>query len=932
MQKVSVSLLIDDSEQSLDTAVELAKLQPGRGQFILASRSTLPMLPDDFQVLQCQGFTPQEATLYLQKAKPALGSSVSTVIQKSGGNPLYLTYFAQSESPEPAGSIDDYHRAMWAKLSSNQKEIVAVVALCELAPTFDGLASILGDYRQQQLTGVRMREECDGIAGLISIQQKRVRLFHTAFRDFVIKQITADGLDHAMHRSIANALGNAGSQYLNVFHLVRGGMGASVYDRLMPTVSWAQFTGRTAVARKVLAATLRLARQKRDFETLGFALHHVAMLGQHTRPPLSGVRTAILSERMFERTKNKEWIQVGKMTTATFLAEVGDGGEAISRLKEVASHYQSAGLRDHEAIARTNLAYVYLRRGLMKMSEQESLAALKTFRRVKDYYGIATTLTNLQAVYISRHDRKGQLAVGKELLSISRRMNWPRIEAAAQNGFTVLHRRAKEYRKAEEACRRAMQIALDLGLTDLQFLNMANLGNIYKDQKRYDEARECYQNAVTEGEKRGFNRAVASGKELLADLLEETGDAASGIKSGDQALKLYREMGDVYRVATTLDSQAGRYDKLNKPLKAGAAYFQAAEAWSQTRIIQECVSSYVSAIESFLAAKNDNKAILCLKRFWEQFANEEHHEVALGMVNRLCSVANGPSLLLASPLVMDSIPSLIFRQTHSGLVIDTVSSAAKVFKKLLFPSSDEAHVSFLRLLLAHYKKTGINQSILGLAIAFEQAPETLFSRKDLQRFCESLADCLAGLSYRRDSFVIERWIVQLPAHGAPAIEFQLVSDNPSTRAVAAICALISWSRRDKLVLHIGNRKWCELGLSVNVFSSGEWEKRNMPEIHALTTEFPVVMTQSNVPREEPQPPAVMIVRDDFLSLANRSPNPENKHSIWTLMLLYNVFIGHFTHFGISAETVRTLRGEFIRDVFGVQISKRPTSRKKKVKS
>jgi tetratricopeptide (TPR) repeat protein len=922
LQRVKTSVLIDDSEQSIDVAVELAKLSSGRSRVILASRLLLPILPDDCRVLNCHGFTPEESTQFVHAANPALASSISAVIQKSGGNPLYLTYFTQAGLAEPAQSIDDYHRTMWARLLANQKEVISVIALSELAPTFDGLAGVLADYRQQPLTGISVRDECTRIAHLVSIQQKQIRLFHTAFRDFVIKQIAVDGLDLVLHRSIGNALSKAGYIYFSIYHLVLGGKGDSVYDQLISAATWAQFTGRMVVARKVLAAVLRLGRQKCDFETMGFALHHVAMLGQHSRCPLSNMQTAILAEKMFERTKKRELIQIGKMTTATFLAEVGKSAEAISRLKEVAAHFQTSGLRYQEAVARTNLGYVYLRVGSMGLCEQASLKALKTMRKIKNYYGICTALTNMQAVCISRHDLRRHLAIAKELLTISRKMNWPRIEAAAQNGFTVFYRRTKQHRKAEEACKIAMQIAADMGLSDLQFLNKANLGNIYKDQMRFDEARQCYEYCIAEGMRHGFKRAIATGKELLADLLEESDGPTSGIELGVQAIKLYREIGDAYRVATTLDSQAGRFNKLKRPIEAATAYFHAAESWWQTNIIKESVSSYLSAIELFLDIDDEKSAAACLECIWKKLADHEHHETALRVFNNLSSFSKGPSLLVGNPRVTESIPTLIFEDTNCGLISNTIANVTGVFRKRICTHCDTVHLDFLKSILEQYNKRKIEKLIFALAIAIEQAPETLFKMDEYKQLCDSVAEGLPELNYRCDSLIIERWIVHLPTQRVPAIEFQLASDQPSIRAVAALFALIIWTQRKKIVSQIGKRKWFELGLSVNIFSENECRKRGMPGTEAIKDEFPAVFSHSNVPRGKPQPLCAVIVGDNFLSLADRVQHPDNKHIIWMLMVLYNILIGHFTHFGIPKNTVNKLRREFICDTFGVQIHKR----------
>lgn len=388
-------------------------------------------------------------------------------------------------------------------------------------------------------------------------------------------------------------------------------------------------------------------------------------------------------------------------------------------------------------------------------------------------------------------------------------------------------------------------------------------------------------------------------------------------------------MSDAYRVATTLDSQAGRFDKLKKPIEAATAYFQAAEAWWQTRIIKECVGSYISAIESFLDVNDEKNATVCLENVWKRLANEEHHEIALGVFNRLSSLARGSSLLGTSRGVMDSIPALIFNHTRCRLVIDTIANAAKVFKKLIFPSSDIAYVHFLLSLIEQLKKGESDRLIFALATAIEQAPETLFKMKEYQQICESIAECLPGLNYRCDSLIVERWIVYLPTQQVPAIEFQLASDQPSVRAIAAVCALVVWTQREKFISHIGTRKWWELGLSINLFSEGECRKRNMPGIRSLGTDFPVVFTLSNVPRGQPQPPCMVIVRDDFLMLADRALNPDNKHIIWTLMQLFNTILGHFTHFGIAANTLKRLRREFICETFDVTMSKRSGRTKRK---
>jgi hypothetical protein len=62
---------------------------------------------------------------------------------------------------------------------------------------------------------------------------------------------------------------------------------------------------------------------------------------------------------------------------------------------------------------------------------------------------------------------------------------------------------------------------------------------------------------------------------------------------------------------------------------------------------------------------------------------------------------------------------------------------------------------------------------------------------------------------------------------------------------------------------------------------------------------------------------MVIVRDDFLALSDRSQHPENRNTIWAMMQIHNTVIGHFTHFGIPVKTVTKLRAGLISKVFGV---------------
>ncbi|MDB6058121.1 MAG: hypothetical protein JWO95_1965 [Verrucomicrobiales bacterium] len=912
-----ISILIDDSEQAPGVAMELAKMPTGQGRLIFASRSRLP-LPNNFTVLTCDGFTATEAVRFIERSNPSLSPSAPDAIEKSKGNPLYLSYFAQSNSAHVESSIDGYHEVMWAKLSSDQKELLGVIAVCEIAPTVETIANALSDYRVARLTGVGARGECDKIIDLLSIHEHRIRLFHTAFRDFVINQLATQGTGKALHKSVGNAMGREGQNDLRVYHFICAGIGDTVYDQLLSCATWAQITGRLSVARKALATAVWIGRQKRDYRTIGSALHFLAEIKQHSSHPAAALRTAMLSEAMFKRTNNKHLVQIAKITRGTFLAELSAGKTAISLLEDGARYFHKVGLQQIEAMARANLGFVLLRAGLMSRSKIESLAALKTFRKIGDSYGIAMTLTNLQNVYRADGDWPRLRRVVNESRMLARRMGWLRMEAAALNGLAIVERHAKKYQEAEQACRDAIKIAKSIGYSGIEQTYTCTLGNVLKDQGRHDEARQCYQIVIDESQRRGFTRSLAAGKELMADLVEEDGDIKLGFKLGKEALKLFKELKDTYRIATVLDSQAGRFEKIGSFTSAGYFYVRAAEAWWKTRIVLEYSGSMISAIDCFLTAADQPKALLSWRKAWKRLSTPETAEISLKFFAKIASLKGGEDLLLAVPEITDQFHSAIVDGTPKTWIVIAVAKFAKLLKSL--PA--QAYGKNLQSLLAAYKARASQNLLLAMATLMEQSDNTFIDTPEFENFCTLLAQDLPSLHYSQKSHLPERWIVFLPARKAPAIEIEILSASAGIRALAAVCALLLWSERQLLSDTISKRKWRELGFSILIGSENEWNQNGMPAMEPLSVDFPVASSSSNVPPGKPQPHCMVVMRDDILQLSDRTQYPENNVSIGMMMVVYARALEHFTHFGFSDKAEQSARMRLISETFGVSFRSR----------
>lgn len=549
--KIQARLLIDDVDQATDVASGLARLAPGEGRLIFAGRFVPPEFLQEFRVLKCPGFSEAEADCYLASALSDSSIHAQTAIQRSNGNPLYLRYYIESPSSEPPASLAGFHASMWAALSAPQKELVAVLALSEVALKLDEIAAVLSAYRSVTISAIAAQDEVASLGNLVSPRGDRFRLFHPAFRDFVCAALNRQNLAQPIHCGLAAAFSARSQLFLRVIHSVRGGMSKAVYDHLLRTAAWANVTGRMRVSRDLLASTIRLARQKSDWVTAGLALHQSADLKQHTRSIKSALLSAKLAEKMLLRSKSKDAALAARISKAAFLIEIDSGDEAELILKTAIDDCAKIGLRQMEATARVNLAYLYTRRGRLARCAEECEKAKVIFEEVGDLWGVAVAVLNAQNYYIAIYDRTNQIRSFRRLLSLAKELDSPRLEIASYNGMTVFYRREKKFDLAEKVCLKAITFARNLGIWSVEAVNIGNLGNVYRDQERYDKARECYETLIQIGTQRGSKHHLAMGKEQLASIVACEGDVKGALQIADEALALWREIGDTFREANT---------------------------------------------------------------------------------------------------------------------------------------------------------------------------------------------------------------------------------------------------------------------------------------------------------------------------------------------------------------------------------------------
>lgn len=917
LRRSTITLLVDDIDQAPDVATGLASLSTVSSRLVFAGRFVPKSFANDFCVLRCPGFTTIEAEEYMSRALPTSPITAQVAVEQSGGNPLYLRYYLQSavENMPPPRSVEDYHASMWAALNARKKELIAVLCLSEVTLIFSELAKVLSAYRRSEVTGIAAKDEALEISHLLSVRKNSAEIFHPAFREFVQRELQQADLACEIHRHLALAFTNKADRTFYVVHLARAGLAKKVYRELLSTAHWAEVTGRCTLARELIANVLRLARKKKHWDVLGLGLHQTANLKQHTRNVTSALFSAGLSEKMFLRSNRPGISLIARSAKAIFLLEMDHAEEAEIALREVAEAYHIAGITDSEALVRVNLAFVLVRRGRVKECAEQCLIAIPLFKKVGNSYGVATAVLNLQNYYIATTDREKQIECIKTLKSLASELDSPRLELAVFNGLTILYRREDKYEKAEKVCLKAIALARKLGIWDAEISNTGNLGNVYRDQKRYDKARECYEATMRIAVEKNSPRHIAWAKELLATIIEREGDVEASAKLGEEALVLLQGIGDVHREATTAQDQARRYHKLANYEAAARSSETAARAWSVCGVFHEAAPEYARAIRAWIKANADAKAARTFDTAWKHLPSEDSDESL-----RLLSTIS-PHIAHVAPLVdlsaiLGTLPWLLQKSCLRSVARDSISVVAHICQTRLQDS--RTYDRLLRSLADNFAAERSANTALALAFAIEQSPVEVFEGDTFRQICSSLNDGNAGINYRCDRLVGERWLLFFPTTNNPALEIVADYDYAGIRAAAAMAALMLWAQRQWLVDRVAEWGWHRLGLSFFATAAEEFEAHGVEIPTKLSDEVPSVLAKLSDPADPAPTPIPLIIRNDFLQCANDVAHPENRVSLALMMQLCEGIVENFSYGKAPLERMRAIRFDFACEIFGMR--------------
>jgi hypothetical protein len=376
---------------------------------------------------------------------------------------------------------------------------------------------------------------------------------------------------------------------------------------------------------------------------------------------------------------------------------------------------------------------------------------------------------------------------------------------------------------------------------------------------------------------------------LLARLKHERGLDDQSVALGIQALATFERLGDSLRIASTQDKLARAYARLGQRDQAALAYEDSGKNYQIAKQWADAAYGYQQAA----ALRNGLGQVDAASRCAIQGAHCALHSDDLSAAtNSLAEAAysdNDVGYLYSELLerfLKDDHPT-----NFSGFMINFASFCkARVHSdgKKRFKTGIELCVNAL----TSDFKTRISNA---LAVGLEQA-QNLLDCSELDSYTERIVDSVEHFHYRADPNDVGIWTIGLRWKKPIVVQLISLIDEPIGRRLAMSIALILLGNKEALeetVEEFGGNQ--ESGFMLQIISRKDLEEAGTHLEMSAEPNIQAFFGETNVPWDQPQPPAGLIVEESYDEFSDWSRNPGSKTFLWVLMNVHQVFVGHCSH-------------------------------------
>lgn len=912
LQNTKEYIIIDDIDKNNNISKKLLGIDFFRNKVIFVSRSKDVLEDYAIPSYELRPFSGKEIQLYLRKKGMKLPvKKMQKLIYLSEGNPMYLYYFSTFRiDPLPKG-LEEYQEALWRGLSPRQKEILGIIAVSLFAPSLKIISETLAKLRSNKdANDMNIADELNKLAPFIKEFDNAHEIFHPYFQEFIFKKISQLGLMKEYNKNLGETYANNKRIVLFTYHFLEA-KDPRANETLIEAAHHAYMWGYWGIAIEFIKKEIEVARSISNKWKEGYAYYHLSLILRERGERKEAKTYTNKAVSLFKEIDDKYWTEMAKVQQYLDLISEGKGEEGIRALEKSQEIFGDADPFKKAQIM-VNLSY-----GCIQLAQYEKAAgyaktAYELFVELKDFHGLVASLLNLTASLGQLKKDQYVEKYANELLRIADKYGYPRLKAAGLNHLALVQRRAGKYEDAEKSLKQSVKIAQELEAKDVEILNILNLGNVFKDKRAYKKALQYYNEGLIKTKHLGLEKEEGRAYELIATIKRLQKKYREAIKYSTLAINIQKKAGDSLRLAESHDERAQSFAAVNENERAVKDYELSAEYYEAIGFYQNAVDSYRRTGDVWTVLRDDQNIIKAIENSM-RCAIRKGGQADLSLILR--DLKRIKKIKGISYIFLNFISRYIESNSSSNItmLIYTFVSYCKLF------GSKEDCSKYIEVLKLLARNINDNKALNNMLIAgIEQADETLASEEEIYKLIEIINEQIRDLSFRKTRDGIDVWTINWRREKLITIQIQCFSDRLVEKRIACSVALLIYTYKDKLMADIEKlSRFHENNITFIIFDQQQFEEK-IKKLNKddLKPERPIIFTESNVPKNQKQPPTIIIMHNYYTNLTDWSVKPENRVIIWLMMNVYKAILVHFTHVEGRRNILARQAREFCETIFG----------------
>lgn len=870
--------VFDDCESNKEVVRKLERLSKSRNKFLYLSRNKGVFTGIKICKYELRALTKEEVKEFIKLSlKNELEDSfIEELFIKSKGNPLYLYYYINfSINPLPSG-LENYQDALWDNLSSEQREMLACIAITNFPIKREVLEESLYKLTRVKNTIMEFQKKITCLEYLLNIRKGSYDIFHPLFKEYILRYISESGIKSEYEVIV-------GESAIEKKCIVEGTLllldkdNEEINEYLLQVGVKLYNSSRITQSIKVLENALIKYENQEDYR-LDYAStnYYISIIYMDINDKEKGFNCINKAIEIYKQLNDKKGYFVCIVIKAVFFAEEGKK----KNVEELLMELEGADFSDNElkAYVHINMSKINIMFNQYEKAAINAKMAYEYFITVGNKDGAVKSLLNYSGA-LSNIDQEDLATAYLEMILNDDIMtlNKP-IKAAIMNNLTSCYRKNKEYDKAITACNESINIMKELKQYSKLAMNMLNLGNIYRDLKDWAKCEEIYIEGIKIAKEYKITREIGRGYELMASISYMQNKYNDCIEYAEKAIKASTQVNDDFRVAESYVEMSRGYLALDCSVAYSNCIEQAIRYYLKEDFIDEAVYHLIKLIKYYDSSYNEVKFKEYLKELSIILSSQKEINYELLCCNLVSVFEDNESTNIVVDLYYNIIINIIKSENTLNL-IELFNEFVDLCKNNINNRIKEIFINIINIMIEESKNNSLLINIVAFMIV---SSGKLVEREDVDAIIQNLKENYEDI-YIRKCAVSER-ILTLYWECGVYIQYccdtsQLINDK-----VTLALYLISKFNEAYIISKVNNIECKYIDFNVLDFKS---MKESIGETEFLSEnkfkEVPVVFSSA----VRCDIPTYIILTEEYETKRLKEVNIKNDIFIYTIM---NTFI------------------------------------------